>query len=274
MRALSACVLGALGLSVVVIVVMGVVVSAPAAAPARTEQGELVVALHLPAPGLQAGALRGGRVVAARGLEIDVARVLARRLGVRDVRLVNIADARALTRAGAKRWDLALAGIDARTTGGVDMSTAYLTADPVVLMRPGLGRPASLAELRRRTLCLIPGTRAAAVARRLLPQAPVVEAQTDTELVRLAETGSCDAAVREAPQLGTTLRRTGVRHGPLGGRIDTGAGYAVALPQDSELVPDVDRVLTRLRANRTLEKIALRWLGFDPARLRVLARAR
>jgi glutamine transport system substrate-binding protein len=273
MRALSACVLGALGLSLVVIVVMGVLVSAPAAAPSRPEQlSRLVVALHLPAPGLQAGALRGSRVVAARGLEIDVARRVAERLGVRDVRLVDVADAPALIRPGAKSWDLALAGIDAGTSAGVDVSTAYLVADPVVVMRPGLAAPRTLAELRRRTLCVVPHTAAAAAVRRLLPRAARVEASDDVELVRLVGTGRCDAAVREAPQLGTTLQRTGVRHGSVAGRIATGAGYAVALPRGSELTPDVDRTLGRLRADGSLGRLATRWLGFDPGRLRVLAR--
>ena len=43
----------------------------------------------MPAPGFQVGAVRGRDVVLAKGLEIDLARALARRLGIPRVRFVN-----------------------------------------------------------------------------------------------------------------------------------------------------------------------------------------
>ncbi len=271
MRALSACVLGALFLSVAGVLVLGIVGTAPAAPPPGTvEVGELVVALRLPAPGLQAGALRGNRVVAARGLEVDVARAVARRLGAATVRFIDVPDGAALTGAGPKRWDLALAGIDVRAPGGVDLSTPYLDASPAVLMRPGLPRPRSLTDLRRRLLCAIPGSAGATAARRVHAAFATIAAADDAELIQLVATGRCDAAVREGPLLGTSLERLGARHGPIGGRIDTGAAFAIALPRGSELADGVDRALSRLRANGTLARIAERWLGFDPTRLRVL----
>ena len=60
-----------------------------AAAPPTKTPGELVVALSMPAPGFQVGAVRGRDVVLAKGLEIDLARALARRLGIPRVRFVN-----------------------------------------------------------------------------------------------------------------------------------------------------------------------------------------
>ena len=95
MRLASVGVLGALGATVLTVVVLGLVAgTAPAASKQPRETVDvLVVALHLPAPGLQVGAVRGREVVAARGLEVDVARALARRLRVRRIRFVNVADA-------------------------------------------------------------------------------------------------------------------------------------------------------------------------------------
>jgi polar amino acid transport system substrate-binding protein len=274
MRIISATLLGALALSVVGVIVLGLVVPAPAATPARMETvDELVVALHLPAPGLQAGAVRGNRVVAARGLEIDVARAVARRLGARTIRFVNVADVRTLTRPGAKTWDVALAGIDVRAGGAAKLSIPYLLSDPVVLLRPGLSRPRTLADLRLRQLCAVAGGGGETAARRIRSSGSLLEAHDDTELLRLVETGRCDAAVQDAPSLGTALERTGARHGRIGGRIDTGAAFAVALPPGSELDAAVDRAVTKLRRNGTLGRIAERWLGFDPARIRVLTSA-
>ena len=273
MRAASGFVLGALGVALLAVLVFGLVGTAPAASPPPTPTegvDELVVALHLPAPGLQVGAVRGRDVVAAQGLEVEVARALARRLGATRVRLVNVGDASALTRGGPKAWDIALAGIDADARVGVDLSAPYLRADPVVLMRAGLPRPRVLSDLRSRLLCTIPGSGGDAAVRRVHSVFVPIRARDDAELLRLVETGRCDAAVREAPALGTTMRRRGGRYGPIGGRIDTGSSWAVAVPRGSELTPRVNRALGFLRANGTLAGIIERWLGFDPSRLRVL----
>ena len=82
---------------------------------ATKRPGELTVALSLPAPALQVGAVRGSDVVLARGLEVDVARAVARRLGLR-LRLVQVGDARRLLRPGRRGWDAALAQLVATPT--------------------------------------------------------------------------------------------------------------------------------------------------------------
>lgn len=64
--------------------------SSGAAPPATVAPGVLTVALNLPSPGFQAGGVRpNNTVVAARGLEIDFARSMAARLGLKRVRFVN-----------------------------------------------------------------------------------------------------------------------------------------------------------------------------------------
>ena len=100
------------------------------------------MALSLPAPALQVGAVRGSEVVLARGLEVDVARAVARRLGLR-LRLVQVGDARRLLRPGRRGWDVALAQLVATPTRSraSSFTTPYLRDDPVVLVRRGLKRP-------------------------------------------------------------------------------------------------------------------------------------
>ncbi len=271
-RVASLGVLGVLAATVLTVVVLGLVAgTAPAASkqPRKTVD-VLVVGLHLPVPGLQVGAVRGREVVAARGLEVDVARALARRLRVRRIRFLNVADAAVLTSPGAKPWHVAIAGIEARDIGAVDLSARYVRSDPVVLMRAGLPRPRGVADLRSRLLCAVAGSRGAAAARRVGSAFAPLVVEGDAELLRLVQTGRCDAAVREGPLLGAALRRLGGRYGPVGGRIETGASWALAVPRGSAIEPDVDRALSRLRRDGTLSRIVTRWLGFDPAALRRL----
>jgi ABC-type amino acid transport substrate-binding protein len=246
--------------------------AANAAAPTR-QRGVLVVALSMPAPGLQVGSVRGSAVVYARGLEIDLARALGRRLGVGRVEFVQVADPRRMLAAGPKRWDVALAQLP-RTPGAkaVDLSQPYLRADQAVLLARGIPRPRSLADLRRLQLCVVRGSRGADVAAgRVRPRTRALVARDDAALLRLVRTGRCEAALREVPELAVALA-TGARgaYGPIAARIDTEAAFAVALPKGSPLTSQVDRALRRMRSDGRLGKLTRAWLGVDPSRLRVL----
>jgi ABC-type amino acid transport substrate-binding protein len=236
--------------------------------------GVLVVAVSMPAPGLQVGAVKGSSVVYARGLEIDLARTVARRLGVRRVDFVQVPDHGRLLGPGRKRWDLALAQIQptARLARTLDLSVPYLSADQAVLLARGVPRPRSLAELRKLQLCVVRRSRGADVAgARVRPVRKTLVAANDAALLRLVQTGRCDAALRETPQLAQALA-DGDRgaYGPVVGRIETGVAFAIALQRHSPLTAPVDRALQALRADGKLGRLARAWLGLDPARLRVL----
>jgi ABC-type amino acid transport substrate-binding protein len=56
--------------------------AASAAAPPTQTPGELVVGVNFGEPGFQVGAVQGTKVVLARGFEIDLARLLAQRVGI------------------------------------------------------------------------------------------------------------------------------------------------------------------------------------------------
>ena len=149
----------------ITLVALAAVSSAGAAqAPPTLAPGTLTVALSLPSPGFQAGAVRpGGAVVAARGFEIDLARSLAARLGLKRVRFVNEPSFPRLLAGGRKQWDVALAEVtitDARRRT-VDFSSPYLRADTGVLLAKDLAAPKSLAELGGLRLCYQAGTTAA-----------------------------------------------------------------------------------------------------------------
>ena len=249
-----------------------VVAQAVAASPATKRAGELTVALSLPRPALQVGAVRGGDVVVARGLEVDVARALARRLRLRP-RLIQVGDSQRLLRPGTKSWDVSLAQLvptPARSRA-VSFTRPYLRDDPVVLVRRGLVRPTTLAELRPLTLCVERGRRSAdVVVARVHPRARPVLAGSLEVLLRRVQTGLCDAGVAELSRLGPALQGRSDVYGGLAGRIETDRAYAVALERDSPLLAAADGALRSLQADGTLRRLATSWLGIDQAKLRAL----
>ena len=255
-----------------VVAALAVATTAAAATQPTKRPGELTVALNLPRPALQVGAVRGGDIVLARGFEVDVARALARRLGLR-LRLVQVRDAQRLLQPGAKSWDVALAQLvptPARERA-VSFTMPYLRDDPVVLMRRGLARPTSLAELRPLKLCAEWGRRAAdVVAGRVRPRERALLVGSVDALLRKLQTGACDAGLAELSRLGPELEGRRDLYGGLAGRIETQRAYAVALERNGALLPATDRALRSLRADGTLRRLATAWLGVDQTRLRVL----
>ncbi len=242
------------------------VASAPPQAPE-----ELVVALSLPAPGLQVGAVRGGDVVLARGLEVELARKIARRLGRTTVRFVNRTRA-ALLASGPKRWDIAVAQITPTrpTTRSVDLSPPYLSGGQALLLRRGVPSPTSMGNIAELQLCARNGAPGAAAALDdLRTSTRPLKVPDDEALLRLVQTGRCDAALIDAARLGPLLDGRRERFSPVRLRIGE-QGYVVALPKGSELGPDVDRVVRRLVSSGAMHRLATTWLGLDPARLRRL----
>jgi ABC-type amino acid transport substrate-binding protein len=254
------------------VLLLAVAAAAAAAAPATKRPGELTVALSLPAPALQVGAVRGSEVVLARGLEVDVARAVARRLGLR-LRLVQVGDAGQLLRPGRRGWDVALAQLVATPTRSraSAFTSPYLRDDPAVLVRRGLKRPTSVAQLRTLVLCAERGRRAAdTVLTRVRPRTRPLLVTGVESLLRRVQTGVCDAAVAELSRLGPALGGRRDLFGGLAGRIETERAYAVALERGSPLLPSVEAAVRALRADGTFRRLTAAWLGIDVARLRVL----
>jgi ABC-type amino acid transport substrate-binding protein len=242
-----------------------------AAPPAAEDPDELVIAVSLPRPAFQVGAVRGSEVVVARGLEIEVARAVARQLGLRP-RFVQVRNERQFLAPGAKRWDVAFAQLvpTAHRRRSVDFSAPYARADQLVLMSRGVKRPRSLAGLRRLQLCAERRSRGMdVIAARIRPSLQPLAVPDVESLLRRVQTGACEAAVADVSGLGPALEGKRQRFGGIAGRIDTGA-YAVALERGSPLRASVDAALGRLAASGSLRRLAKAWLGVDLARLRLL----
>jgi len=245
----------------------------PGAAP-PSPPASLVVALGLRDPSLDAGVVRGGEVVLARGFEVELARLLARRLGARVERLVELRPAVRLIAGGASSWQLALAGIEpspqARAAGV--LSDPYLPSDAAVVLRRHLPRPRSIADLRGHLLCALRGSdEARAIATVVRPKAAPLLATGLDRLREQLRTGACDVALVPVVDTGRFLRGHGSQLGPAAGRIPSGRGFVVAVGRGGGLdVAAVNAALQRMRNDGTLGRLARTWLGLDPATLRIL----
>jgi polar amino acid transport system substrate-binding protein len=248
--------------------------TAGAEPPPTKTPGVLTVGLAMPAAGFQVGAVRGRQVVLAKGLEIDLARILARRLGIPRVRFVNERLFSTLLIPGPKDWDVALAEISvtAPRAQRVDFSRPYLSADQGVLVRRGLASsPTSIAALRGLQLCAERATTGSQLlVNKIKPRRKPLLLSDPSDLSYGLFTKRCDAIVADAPTLAVLRRQAPDRYGPLVGRVVTREKYAIALEKGSPLRPSIDSALRAVIKDGTLKTLRRRWLGVDTAKLRAL----
>jgi polar amino acid transport system substrate-binding protein len=254
---------------------LALVGGASGAAPPETIVPDvLTVGLNLPSPGFQVGAVRPSKtVVAARGLEIDFARSLAARLGIRRVHFVNEPSFKRLIARGDKTWDVALAEVTITPARrqSVDLSSPYLRADQGVLMRKTIAVPRTLAALAKLRICVQRGTTSVEVVReRVRPTRPLLFFASLDLLFDAVRVGRCDAAVLDAPILAAERASAPDRYGPLAGVLRTNERYGVVLQKGSLLTRQVDAAVRALVANGTISRLQRRWLLTDLSRLPVL----
>ena len=238
--------------------------AAPAAtAPATVTPGKLTVGVSLPSEGFQVGVVRGAQVLYAQGLEIDLARALAVKLGLRSAVFVQSRFDRLLT-AGAKPWDLGIAEVTItdRRARTVDFSQPYMEVDQGVLLAQTVSPvPRTLAALRGLRVCALRKTTGAELAaQRIAPTKPVLLVGNVETLMLDLQTGRCDAVVYDAPALGTLKSRAPLRYGPFAGVIETRESYGIVLPKGSALLDPVNRAVAALIADGTLDRLQRKWL--------------
>ena len=234
----------------------------------------LVVGLDLGDPVRQAGVVRDGEVILARGLEVAIARDLARRLGIKRVRFVFVRPSVRLVSTAAPLWHLAIASLRPTrvTSSQADLSEPYLGTDQAVVVRRGLPPPGRLSDLRDRITCALRGSDGARALETSVPTSlrPIL-ASSQARLLDLVQTGVCDAALVDADDVGRTVAGRGGVLGPVAARVPFGGGSVIAVSRGGPVgVAEIDRSLRRMRADGTMHRLARTWLGIDPARLRLL----
>lgn len=202
------------------------------------------------------------------GFEGELAQLLADELGLERVDVVEVpfADIAAGDLGGA---DLALTQMTptAARERNVDFTDPYLSAPPGVLVRRSVydeGGPVDVARLQElRFVVTTTSTLSEVVADRIRPDAdPLVVADRAAELAAL-DAGRADAVLLDLPVAQGLAERDPDRYGVLG-QLTGDEGLAAVLSEGSDDVEAVDAAIRALRADRSIERLASRWLGGDP----------
>ena len=216
----------------------------------------VVVGVSMPAePGSRSAPSADGPSSLAKGLEIDLARALAKRLGVPSVRFVHeplfSTWSAAAPPTGTSRSRRSRSRPSAARR--VDFSEPYLTRRPGSADAPGVHAPVptSIAGLRGLQLCSERATTGArAIVDRIKPTKKPRLVANPSQLTYDLYNDRCDAIVFDAPVLGAARAAAPERYGPFAGRILTRESYGIAFPKGSPLRASVNAALRTLDARR------------------------
>jgi ABC-type amino acid transport substrate-binding protein len=244
---------------VIVIIIAGIGVSAvkrPADKTWQQVQGSGVVRF-----GMDAGFMPFDGLTASgefTGLDADLARELARRLGLR-AEFMQVGADRLYDTLLTGQYDAIVSALtpDAVRTRDFIYTAPYFDAGLVLVVPTG----ANVSDLRGRTLAAEIGSdgddRARWLARRTVGLR-VLERDTPDEALQAVESGQADAALSDT----AAVRQYVAAHPALRvGPRQTSNPYVLAVRANApELARALDRALAQVKADGTLERITARWL--------------
>jgi polar amino acid transport system substrate-binding protein len=224
--------------------------------------GTLTVAVDLGTIGLAEGSVVNEAITRANGFEIDLAKTLAKRLGLR-LKLVDVPFAQTFT-AGAKPFDVAVSHvtITAARARSVDFSAPYFIVNKGVLVAPGVTPPADLAQLRRLRICAQSKTTSLSyVLTRLRPTRAPQSFPSPIDALRALSDGFCQAMVADLEILVAARRDQSDLYGPIAGQIVTNEHYGGVFQKGSKLRAPVGAALGALARSGVVTRLANRWFG-------------
>jgi polar amino acid transport system substrate-binding protein len=227
------------------------------AAPPTKTKGVLTAAIELGNPGFAEGTLR-----TAHGFDVDVAKALARRMGLR-AKLVNYPFGR-LFLPGAKPYDVALEFVTILPGRArfVDFSVPYYSSTQGVLVASDITGPVTLARLRKLQVCAKQVTTGFQYVEDVIrPEGLILEYAAAAEALNALSTSICDAFVFDLPVLAAAKGRTPNRYGALAGRLGPTERYGVVLPKGSKLRAVVSKAVLALQRDGTIRKAAAASFG-------------
>ena len=175
------------------------------AAPPTLKPDTLIVGLTPPAAGFQVGTLKGTSVVNPKGMEIDLARDIAKKLGLSKVVWYNQASFAKSYAPGPKPYDLYFGEetITPERSKNVDYSIPYINADQGAMVRKGLTPvPKSLADLKTLTLCAQASTTGAAYVKAHIKPGKALYPSTTAIMFQQLQSKQCDVSIFDVPILG------------------------------------------------------------------------
>jgi len=234
-------------------------------APPLKTAGQLTVGFDLPAPGFWNGQASGTTIKNPTGFEHDLAVAIGKQMGISKVVFLR-SPFGTLFSPATKKFDFALeeVTITAPRAKVVAFSSSYFDANQGVLIRKGLAKPTSVADLKKLQLCAQKDTTGLSyIQHKLRPsKQPLVYSASSTAAFDAVEAGRCDALILDVPIVVSQRAKKKGAYGGVVGQIVTNEGYGAVMDHGSKLKPFVDKAIAALRANGTIDRLQKKWLPF------------
>src|ERR1700712_5533983 len=168
------------------------------AAPPTIKADTLIVGLTPPAVGFQVGTPKGTKVINPKGMEVELAKDIAKKLGLSKIEWYNQSSFPKSYAPGPKPYDMYFGQetITPERQKNVSFSYPYIEADQGVLVRKGLSPlPKSIADLRDITLCAQAGTTGATYIKTKIKPKKALYPSSTSIMFQQVLAKQCDASV-------------------------------------------------------------------------------
>jgi polar amino acid transport system substrate-binding protein len=241
------------------------------AAPPTLKSGTLIVGMTVPSPGFEVGTFKGTTIINPKGMEVDLAKDLAKKLGIAKIQWYYLSSFPKSYAPGPKPYDMYFGQetITPERSKNVDFSVSYIDADQGVMVRKGLSPlPKSIADLKKLKLCAAAGTTGATYIQvHIKPTKPVLNPSQTSVMFQELQSKQCDAVVYDIPIIGSEAAANPGKFGPIVGRIITHEQYGIVFAKGSKLRAPVNVVLKGLVKDGTVGKLQKKWLAADFSKL-------
>ncbi len=234
----------------------------PSVVPTK-KSGKLIVGFDVPAPGFWNGRATGTTIKNPSGFEYALSQAIAKKLGISKVQYLR-APFSGLFSPATKKYDFALeeVTITAERAKVVSFSAPYFNANQGVLIRKGLKKPKSIADLKKLQLCAQSTTTGLAYIQHKIRPAkkPLVYSPSSTAAFDAVEAGKCDALILDVPIVASQSKKKPGAYGGVVGQIVTNEHYGAVMDKGSKLKPSLDKAIKALNANGTIKRLTKKWL--------------
>src|ERR671935_2723908 len=232
------------------------------AVPAK-KAGKLIVGFDVPAPGFWNGRATGTTIKNPSGFEWALSQAIAKKLGINKVQYLR-APFSGLFSPAPKKFDFALeeVTITAERAKVVSFSAPYFDANQGVLIRKGLAKPKSIADLKKLQLCAQSDTTGLAYIQHTLrpKKKPLVYSASSTAAFDAVEAKKCDALILDVPIVAAQAKKKPHAYGGVVGQIVTHEFYGAVMDKGSKFKPYLDKAIKALKANGTITRLVKKWL--------------
>src|SRR2546422_4745518 len=192
------------------------------------QAGKLIVGFDVPAPGFWNGHATGTTIKNPSGFEYALSRAIAKKLGISKVEYLR-APFGGLFSPSPRKYDFAFeeVTITAERAKVVSFSAPYFDANQGVLIRKGLKKPTSLADLKSLQLCAQSSTTGLAyIQHKLRPKKkPLVYSASSTAAFDAVEAGECDPLIPDVPLVAAPSKKKPGAYGGVVGQNVTHEHY-------------------------------------------------